>query len=54
MLPSMLIAPWIAQFTGSTWASFATHSIGNSLLWLLLILGIIKKPSKKTISIQNM
>jgi membrane protease YdiL (CAAX protease family) len=42
MLPSMLIAPWIAQFTGSTWASFAVHAIGNSLLWVLLIAGILK------------
>lgn len=43
MLPSMLIAPWIAQYTGSTWASFAVHAIGNSVLWMLLGFGIIKK-----------
>lgn len=49
MLPSMLIAPWIAQFTGSTWASFATHAIGNSLLWVLLIAGILKKQSNKVL-----
>lgn len=50
MLPSMLIAPLIAQYTGSTWASFAVHSIGNSVLWMLLVYGIIKKPAEKIFS----
>jgi len=51
MLPSMLIAPWIAQFTNSTWASFATHAIGNSLLWILLLAGVIKKAKPQNINI---
>lgn len=42
MIPGMLLAPWIAQHTGSTWASFAAHAIGNSPLWLLLLYGILK------------
>jgi len=32
MLPSMFLAPWIAQFTNSTWASFATYSNRNGIL----------------------
>jgi len=51
MLPSMLIAPWIAQCTSSTWASFATHAIGNSLLWILLLAGVIKKAKPQNINI---
>ncbi|RXJ04388.1 CPBP family intramembrane metalloprotease [Anaerobacillus alkaliphilus] len=43
MLPSMLIAPFIAQLTGSTLASFFVHAIPNSLLWIILLLGIIQK-----------
>ncbi|WP_369128054.1 CPBP family glutamic-type intramembrane protease [Lysinibacillus sp. CNPSo 3705] len=50
MLPSMLIAPWITQFTHSTWASFVTHSVGNSLLWILLVAGIIKKTKPQNIN----
>ncbi|WP_170885535.1 CPBP family intramembrane glutamic endopeptidase [Bacillus alkalicellulosilyticus] len=45
MLPSMLVAPFIAQFTGSTWASFAVHAIGNSPLWILLFFGVISSTS---------
>lgn len=41
MLPSMLIAPFMAQYTGSTWASFAVHAIGNSPLWVILLIGVI-------------
>jgi len=41
MLPGMLIAPLIAQYTGSTWASFFTHAVPNSLLWILLLLGVL-------------
>jgi membrane protease YdiL (CAAX protease family) len=47
MLPSMLIAPYIAQQTGSTWASFAVHALGNSPLWILLLIGVIQPKSKK-------
>jgi membrane protease YdiL (CAAX protease family) len=47
MLPSMLIAPFIAQQTGSTWASFAVHALGNSPLWILLLIGVIQPKSKK-------
>jgi len=42
MIPSMLVAPLIAQYTQSTWASFAVHAIGNAPLWIILLIGIIK------------
>lgn len=42
MIPSMLAAPFIAQYTQSTWASFAVHAIGNAPLWIILLIGIIK------------
>ncbi len=41
MLPGMLAAPLVAQVTGSTWASFIAHAVPNSLLWVLLLLGIL-------------
>ncbi|KGE17607.1 hypothetical protein [Paenibacillus wynnii] len=41
VIPGMLIAPWIAQHTGSTWASFAAHAIP---LWIILLLGILNSP----------
>ncbi|MCR8645506.1 CPBP family intramembrane metalloprotease [Paenibacillus sp. N1-5-1-14] len=47
MLPGMLIAPWIAQHTDSTWASFAAHAIGNAPLWIILFIGILKSPLDK-------
>ncbi|MCM3293134.1 CPBP family intramembrane metalloprotease [Paenibacillus sp. MER 180] len=47
MLPGMLIAPWIAQYTGSTWASFAAHAIGNAPLWVLLWIGVMHTPTTK-------
>lgn len=47
MLPSMLIAPFIAQYTGSTWASFAVHAIGNSPLWIILLIGVIGSSGDK-------
>jgi len=47
MLPGMLIAPWIAQYTGSTWASFAAHAIGNAPLWILLWVGVMHTPTTK-------
>lgn len=42
MLPSMMIAPFMAQQMESTWASFAVHAIGNAPLWIILLIGIIK------------
>lgn len=41
MLPGMLITPFVAQYTGSTWASFFVHAAPNSLLWLLLVTGVL-------------
>ncbi len=41
MLPGMLAAPLVAQVTGSTWASLIAHAVPNSLLWLLLLLGVL-------------
>ncbi len=41
MLPGMLIAPWIAQHTGSTLAAFVVHAGANSILWVLLFLGVL-------------
>lgn len=43
MLPSMLIAPFVAQWTGSTWAAFFVHAVPNSLLWFILLAGILQK-----------
>lgn len=40
-LPSMLITPWIAQKTKNTCISFLVHAVPNTLLWLLLLLGIL-------------
>lgn len=53
MVPGMLIAPWIAQHTGSTWASFAAHAIGNSPLWIILVAGILKSPPSKGHNVQE-
>ena len=41
MLPGMLATPWVAQMTGSTWASLIAHVVPNALLWLLLLLGVL-------------
>ncbi|SDZ39328.1 CAAX protease self-immunity [Evansella caseinilytica] len=41
MIPGMLIAPLIAQYTQSTWASFAVHAIGNAPLWIILLIGVL-------------
>lgn len=43
MLPGMLVAPFIAQLTQSTWAAFIVHAVPNSLLWFLLLWGILTK-----------
>lgn len=41
-LPGMLITPWCAQKTQNTWVSCAVHIIPNSLLWVLLLHGIMQ------------
>jgi len=41
MLPGMLIAPWVARYTGNTFAAFIVHAGGNSILWILLFLGVL-------------
>ncbi len=41
MLPSMLLAPWLAQKTKNTWASFLVHFGGNLLVVVLLVPGIL-------------
>lgn len=41
MIPGMLMAPLIAQQTQSTWASLIVHAFPNSLLWILLFLGVM-------------
>lgn len=46
MVPGMLIAPLIAQYTQSTWASLIVHAVPNSLLWILLLLGVLGVKSK--------
>ncbi len=47
MMPGMLLVPLIAQHTQSTWASFIVHAVPNSLLWVLLLWGVVKIPSKE-------
>jgi len=47
MLPGMLIAPWVAQYTGNTFAAFIVHAGGNSILWILLVLGALGIGEKK-------
>ena len=41
MVPGMLVAPLIAQHTQSTWASLIVHAVPNSLLWVLLLAGVL-------------
>lgn len=41
MLPGMFLTTWIAYKTKNTLASFLVHALGNSLLWILLLLGIM-------------
>jgi membrane protease YdiL (CAAX protease family) len=43
MIPGMLAAPLIAQFTQSIWAAFIVHAVPNALLWLLLLWRILVK-----------
>jgi len=40
-LPSMLITPFIAQKTKNTWVSLLIHGIPNTILWILILTGIL-------------
>ncbi len=40
-LPGMLITPFIAQKTKNTWVSLLIHGIPNSILWILILTGIL-------------
>ncbi len=40
-LPSMLITPFIAQKTKNTWVSLMIHGIPNTILWILILSGIL-------------
>ena len=47
MIPGMLVTPFIAQFTQSTWASVIVHAVPNALLWILLVWGVLSRPEKE-------
>ncbi len=49
MLPGMLAAPLVAQYTQSTWASLIAHVVPNSLLWVLLLLGVLGVGARSTV-----
>ena len=40
-LPSMLITPFIAQKTKNTWVSLMIHGIPNTILWIIILTGIL-------------
>jgi len=40
-LPSMLLAPYLAQRCNNTWVSMGVHGLGNAMLWGLLLHGIL-------------
>ena len=40
-LPSMLITPFVAQKTKNTWVSLLIHGVPNTILWILLLSGIL-------------
>jgi membrane protease YdiL (CAAX protease family) len=40
-LPSMLVTPFIAQKTKNTWVSLLIHGIPNTILWILILTGIL-------------
>ncbi|MDP3445724.1 MAG: CPBP family intramembrane metalloprotease [Ignavibacteria bacterium] len=40
-LPSMLITPFIAQRTKNTWVSLMIHGIPNTILWIIILTGIL-------------
>jgi len=40
-LPSMLATPYIAQKTRNTWVSLLVHGVPNSILWILILSGVL-------------
>lgn len=40
-LPGMLITPFIAQKTQNTWVSLLIHGIPNTILWILILTGVL-------------
>lgn len=40
-LPSMLLTPYIAQKTRNTWAAVLIHGVPNSILWVILLMGVL-------------
>lgn len=40
-LPGMLITPFVAQKTKNTWASLMVHGIPNTILWIIILTGIL-------------
>jgi membrane protease YdiL (CAAX protease family) len=48
MIPGMLITPLIAQMTQSTWAALIVHAVPNTILWLLLLWGILSNKGDKS------
>lgn len=40
-LPSMLITTYIAQKTKNTWVSLMIHGIPNTILWIIILTGIL-------------
>ena len=40
-LPGMLITPFIAQKTKNTWVSLLIHGIPNTILWILILTGVL-------------
>lgn len=40
-LPSMLITPFIAQKTKNTWVSLLIHGIPNTILWVIILIGVL-------------
>jgi len=40
-LPGMLITPFIAQRTPNTWVSLLIHGIPNTILWFIILTGVL-------------
>lgn len=40
-LPGMLMTPFIAQKTKNTWVSLLIHGIPNTILWILILTGVL-------------
>jgi membrane protease YdiL (CAAX protease family) len=41
MLPILVVIPWIAQKTRSTWAGIVLHALANGPAFVLIALGVI-------------